>query len=1560
MNKNFAIVLSCAVTVLGLASCGNKETDLLKPESKTHTVVFDAQAPAATETKTALHLQVIPDWRNTDVNDVHIFEKETTTSGSYMMEASRVLMETNDDYTKARFYAEFDNASVIVNPPVMETKASSSQFNYTAIMATREGDKYMVPSVQYPHEQSLIDPKADFLVGGSDETYNETLHEQTFLLDFLRPVALARLAITNLEGTKVNEVKITTANYITGFATYDDVDFENKTVEFQGDESNKVLTLLYPEGKKKTTTFYAYFVCMPGEIQFSEIKVYTDQYVFTKTYASPASLTLKGGDFMNIALDMTPKDNNGVTKTGLEAQTLTFNDNNEQPVVEAIEYDIYEHDGIEAFQDIAPQLIVGEDVVDPSLITFESSNEDVATVDEEGVVTLTGTIGEATITAKVPGDATHAAGSASYKIIVTDSTPAPANPKFYKADELVDGQEYIIVSNGMAMTLVEETTTGTKANVTLTLDAVEVNAIDGVIETDENVAVWTASTQVEYYTSNNQSHEAGHFALQCGDVYLQRLSNNSDQTLIVGDIPSTGKYYVWDYDGEYLSHLSSATTTFYVGYNDGWGVVYNGTLPKVTLYTTTKPLTKQTISFGEQPVTAKYDLNIKEWTVAVPELTGAQTTVTYSSDNDAIEVDASTGAINITDDAKKGDKATITATAAQTEEYASAKATYTIEILDSSEPQPTGTTYYLTAKPEDVVSGDYLVVSYDYDRIFDGSGDNKGGYTLVTADGISADKTAGTITVSNDAKASLEFAITRTDNTLTLKNALGFLKHNGANDDPTFITFDSNSGSSFTLDPTITTDANKAIYFWTPKGSNSTSQEYLYYKDSGSGTLNVFKIGGSGNNATKGGVHLYFAGERTAQSISFGKTEDTYDMASEDPYVALTLSGEPKTQVNYSSSDTSVATVDANGAVTIVGKGETTITATAPASSEYLSATASYTLTVTNSKVPTYYKVDELENGQKYLIVSNGYALALNGTTVSSAAVTATETEGEIKFDEQDNAIWTATVSGTSIKVKNGNNYLRHSSNTTTNFSISTTDSNNGITYDADNNTVKLGSNYLYYSSGFKLSASAGDTHVAAFYSATKPLTKQTIAFAETIVQYDLNGGNGSVSAPEWAEGKAPQTTVTYATESTIVSVNESTGEVTVLNSAKKGDTATITATAEQTEVYASAKATFTINIVDSSTPDEEKYYVLVTSEPASWNGKYLIVNTATDGTGTAMNGTATASVTISGGKILSNETIDGYALTVASAGEVHPNQTNSSEQLIAYDIKFSDGDWLYWYSSQYKQTSEDQSTRHNKCTLLYDNGGVRLMSAGYNVNLSGQTISTPSKNYLYYSSGSYKMSSSSANERVQLYKLEGSGGTTPEPPTPSTNTTYTRISTHTGLESGTYIIVSSCGTADKSGLWVFTGDGTNYAGSVSSNSGNISLSTDKSTITISGETTAYEFEITRNGDVATLKNMSKGYLFMDRRADGNTSQYIGFSKEFSDIPTNNCTGEFTIDKPESVSTDANAVFFYAEYGSSNQYLYSKDTQNSFKIGGSGAPNQASSNVYYGGVLLYKKNTSNN
>ncbi len=107
---------------------------------------------------------------------------------------------------------------------------------------------------------------------------------------------------------------------------------------------------------------------------------------------------------------------------------------------------------------------------------------------------------------------------------------------------------------------------------------------------------------------------------------------------------------------------------------------------------------------------------------------------------------------------------------------------------------------------------------------------------------------------------------------------------------------------------------------------------------------------------------------KIAQEISYADTsvEKTVgDAAFTNPLTETTVSTEDGAGITYASSDTSVATVDAaTGEVTIVAAGTTTITATAAATDNYAAAGAEYTLTVEGTQVdkgPLENEVAEVE-----------------------------------------------------------------------------------------------------------------------------------------------------------------------------------------------------------------------------------------------------------------------------------------------------------------------------------------------------------------------------------------------------------------------------------------------------------------------------------------------------------------------------------------------------------------------------------------------------------------------
>ena len=89
-----------------------------------------------------------------------------------------------------------------------------------------------------------------------------------------------------------------------------------------------------------------------------------------------------------------------------------------------------------------------------------------------------------------------------------------------------------------------------------------------------------------------------------------------------------------------------------------------------------------------------------------------------------------------------------------------------------------------------------------------------------------------------------------------------------------------------------------------------------------------------------------------AGSISFAEASVSKTVGDEPFTNALTNTGDGA--VTYESSDTNVATVDANGQVSIVGAGNTIITATVGDGNNYIyeTKTATYTLTVEAQEEP--------------------------------------------------------------------------------------------------------------------------------------------------------------------------------------------------------------------------------------------------------------------------------------------------------------------------------------------------------------------------------------------------------------------------------------------------------------------------------------------------------------------------------------------------------------------------------------------------------------------------------
>lgn len=153
---------------------------------------------------------------------------------------------------------------------------------------------------------------------------------------------------------------------------------------------------------------------------------------------------------------------------------------------------------------------------------------------------------------------------------------------------------------------------------------------------------------------------------------------------------------------------------------------------------------------------------------------------------------------------------------------------------------------------------------------------------------------------------------------------------------------------------TITIPSLKAGYKITVTGtititgtSNATGSDGVYVVDADGDVTLTF-------NSSWIKTIVVSKAEPTVAFATAGDQTIDYTVGTFTNVATATCNGSATGQtITYTSSDENVATVDANGVVTFVNSGKTTITATAASTDTYEEASASYTLTVQGSTTPT-------------------------------------------------------------------------------------------------------------------------------------------------------------------------------------------------------------------------------------------------------------------------------------------------------------------------------------------------------------------------------------------------------------------------------------------------------------------------------------------------------------------------------------------------------------------------------------------------------------------------------
>lgn len=382
---------------------------------------------------------------------------------------------------------------------------------------------------------------------------------------------------------------------------------------------------------------------------------------------------------------------------------------------------------------------------------------------------------------------------------------------------------------------------------------------------------------------------------------------------------------------------------------------------------------------------------------------------------------------------------------------------------------------------------------------------------------------------------------------------------------------------SYTTDPaTITTSTTEVIY-------NLTTP-----------VKSIVFVNGSTKQTRINTLSVTIAAEPdTRNEVTLSWPEKQYDAVLENGFTAPTLSVDPeaaKGEVVYSSSDESVATVDANGAVTLVGTGLTEIKASISDSETYKNASADYALTVTSNNRENPFTIAFKKGTNKdgsalssttkpsdVVLVGEQYVNAITGVT----GTVAYNSTGGLKLGNSKN--------GATVSVTLDQSYAI--SKIVLGFAPYNTSDNGTVTVNSveqnfSSSTAELVYEYTDKKSVDKIVIATGDkrafiSSITVYYEEGNQASAE-LAFANNEYTAFLGAAFTSPKATTVSNGQ-----ITYTSSNTdVATVDEQTGDVTVL----AVGTTVITASVAETEEFFSGEAEYTLTVVDPAA--QLPYYV--------------------------------------------------------------------------------------------------------------------------------------------------------------------------------------------------------------------------------------------------------------------------------------------------------------------------------------------------------------------------------
>ncbi len=222
-----------------------------------------------------------------------------------------------------------------------------------------------------------------------------------------------------------------------------------------------------------------------------------------------------------------------------------------------------------------------------------------------------------------------------------------------------------------------------------------------------------------------------------------------------------------------------------------------------------------------------------------------------------------------------------------------------------------------------------------------------------------------------------------------------------------------------TGDMTLTFKSNKALTVTVQGGTIGENQgsgnDYSYPINATSATLTITFSNTLSSNARFDNVKLFQGEGKKVAGLSWGTSARTVTIDANDN-VFPTLSNENNLPVTYASSVDSVATIDAEGVITLLAAGKTEISASFEGNDEYEASTVKYTLTVKPAPAPT----QDVTVAEALAIIAG---LEDNATTDQTYNVTG-YVVGEPDFQRKDDQTLYGNVNFTMADAANGTELL--------------------------------------------------------------------------------------------------------------------------------------------------------------------------------------------------------------------------------------------------------------------------------------------------------------------------------------------------------------------------------------------------------------------------------------------------------------------------------------------------------------------------------------------------------